>query len=337
MLRCAMRRALSIVLAIAACSKTSDGPSRPADRDSARPAAADAAAAEPGEPTVPPPEPTVRSGGKGDCKTDHAPRPTRDPNPMCKVAGGEFTMGTAEKDLPDRTNASNYEVPAHRVVLSPYHIDQFEVTVGQVIHFLNAAGDNRCETRTGLCFPLADSSSSPISLEAGTYRAAPDTERLPFGMASFEGASKYCAWAGKRLPTEAEWELAARHDPATGVTSVFPWGDSFEPMRCNCADEDSRDGFAEQAPVGSFDGTDGRRDGSSPTGVHDLSGNAPEIVADCFARYSECKEPCRDPRGPEDRGCQRVERGGAWTSRASRNRGAVRQPLRTSSGFRCAR
>jgi formylglycine-generating enzyme required for sulfatase activity len=334
-----MLRIAPIVILIVACGRKSDAPSSPG-KDAERKAATaspDATAVDPDEPTIPPPEPTVKAGGKGDCRTEYAPRPTRDPNPMCKIAGGVFTMGTDEADLPDATNASKHEVPARRVQVSPFYLDQFEVTVAQVVHYLEAVPDNLCKNKYGTCFLTSQTSSSPISHEGAVATAEPGTERHPFTMATIEGAERYCRWAGKRLPTEAEWELAARLDPLTGKSFMFPWGDVFEPKRANCAEEDCEDGFREKAPVGSFDGTAGLLDGSSPWGVHDLAGNTSEVVADCFAPYSTCDPVCVDPLIKTETACKRALRGASWSGSRIRQRGATRQEATSATGFRCAR
>jgi formylglycine-generating enzyme required for sulfatase activity len=286
-----------------------------------------------------PPAPTVVPGALGDCRTDYAPAPARDPNPMCKVAGGELTMGTADKDLPDRKLvAFQAETPAHRVAVSAYYLDQFEVTVGQVVFWLNQVGKNDCSSRDGSCVLLGPGATSPISRAGGRFVAKPGSERLPTEELSFEGAKAYCAWAGKRLPTEAEWEFAARHDPKTGKDLIYPWGDRFEPKRTNCKDADCADGFARLAPVGSFHGANGLGDDSSPWGVHDMAGNASELVADCWAEhYTPCKGACRDPQGPSAPCALRTLRHADWAGRAAGVRAAVRQEVDFASGARCAR
>ena len=243
-----------------------------------------------GEPTVPPPAPTLKRGGKGDCKVEYAPRPTRDPNPMCRIAGGSFMMGAAPSDR----EAADNERPARKVRVSTFHLDQFEVTVAQVVHYLNAVKDNRCvDASAGTCFQIG--SSSPVVERGGVFLARPGTDRLPMDHASAEGAERYCAWVGKRLPSDAQWEYAARHDPKTGRDHRYPWGDRFEPKRANCNEDDCMDGFGRLAPVGSFDGSGGRLDGTSPFGVHDLAGNGAEIVKDCMAPPVPCDDECVDP------------------------------------------
>jgi gamma-glutamyl hercynylcysteine S-oxide synthase len=314
-------RALGLVaLLLAGCEKEAvEQPKRTPDRPAA------------GEPTVPPPAPTLKPGGKGDCKVEYAPRPTRDPNPMCRIAGGSFMMGAAPSDR----EAEDNEKPARKVRVSTFHLDQFEVTVAQVVHYLNAVKDNRCQaTRWGECFLIGD--SSPLIERDGTFYARPGTERQPMDHATAIGAERYCAWAGKRLPSEAQWEYAARHDPKTGRDHLYPWGDRFEPRRANCYEDDCKDGFVRLGSVGSFDGTGGRLDGSSPFGVHDLAGNGPEVVQDCMAAPAPCDGECVDPLGRGAENCERVVRFNDFTSSPSGLRGTLRQGGR-EAGFRCAR
>jgi formylglycine-generating enzyme required for sulfatase activity len=158
-----------LVVACGGKHDTAPPPSPPADAPAPAPTAAK------------PPPPTVKANGKGDCRTDYAPKPERDPNPMCRVDGGEFTMGTAEKNLPDRTiKVYQGETPAHRVAVSPYYIDQFEVTVGQVVFWLNDTKSNKCEQgEDDRCVLLAESSTSPISKEGDRFVAQDGAERLP--------------------------------------------------------------------------------------------------------------------------------------------------------------
>jgi len=277
------------------------------------------------EPTDPAPPPTLRSAGVGDCKPDYAPRPTRDPNPMCKVAGGTFVMGAPD----DGDRARNRERPQRQVTVSPFLIDQFEVTVAQVVHFLNAAGNGCPTSRSGRCFYVGeDQGESPIHSAGGRYVADPGTESLPMEFGMVEGADRYCAWAGKRLPTEAEWEFAARHDPKTNTDRLYPWGDTLEPKRAACADTDCADGFEKTAPVGSFDS------GVSPWGVYDMAGNAQEPFSDCYVEpYPACGD-CIDPVVKAER-CARGMRSGDAHSDAAHIRASARQ-MYAGAGIRCA-
>jgi formylglycine-generating enzyme required for sulfatase activity len=249
------------------------------------------------EPLVPPPPPTVKRNGKGVCSVEYAPRPTRDPNPLCKIAGGSFMMGSADP------KAEANERPVRKVTLTPYFIDQFEVTNAQVAHFLNAVGNQCANGRNGKCFSITKiSSNKPFIInENGRLRARPGFEHHPVYSATVEGAARYCAWVGKRLPTEAEWEFAARHDPKTNKDYRWPWGDRFYPKRAACEEVVCKDGFeqtiadekaSDQAPVGTFDGTHGFGDGSSPWGVHDMAGNVSEIMADVTDAYETPYPDC---------------------------------------------
>ena len=332
-----MKRVLAIAIAgvLGACGgKHEQQPAPP-------PPAPTIDAAAPAPTAAKPPAPTVKPNGKGDCRIDYAPKPDRDPNPMCKVDGGEFTMGTADKDLPDKTiKAWQAETPAHRVSLSPYYIDQFEVTVGQVVFWLNETkSENQCANSgaDGTCVRLASTGTSPISQEGDRYVAQDGTERLPIEVMSVGGAQDYCAWAGKRLPTEAEWEFAARHDPKSGKDLKYPWGDTFEPDRANCDEDACHDGFKRAAPVGSFDGTK-HKDDSSPWGAHDMTGNALELVNDCWDdHYRPCKGACKDPKGPGAICLTRTLRQSDWSADAVGSRTTVRQEASVAGGFRCAR
>ncbi|HPH66341.1 MAG TPA: SUMF1/EgtB/PvdO family nonheme iron enzyme [Kofleriaceae bacterium] len=302
------------------------------------------------EPTVPPPPPTVKANGKGDCKVDYAPRPTRDPNPVCKITGGTFMMGSADP------KAAANEKPVRKVTLTPYFIDQFEVTNAQVAHFLNAVG-NRCEGERGdMCFLTSPLVVGQFIVHPGfvrsindRYEATSGHEREPVNNATVPGAERYCAWVGKRLPTEAEWEFAARHDPKTQKDYEWPWGDKFYPKRAECDEGVCKDGFNEhvdedmfnsQAPVGTFDGTHGFGDGSSPWGVHDMAGNVSEIMADSIdlnaEGYPDCGA-CIDPIAlPTTNTAPHVSRdlintrASGWSTDSPR-----RSPIGAQDGFRC--
>ena len=181
-----MLRALGMValLLAASCEKEAvEQPSRPVGLPAA------------GEPTVPPPAPTVKPG-RGDCKAEYAPRPTRDRNPMCRIAGGTFMMGAAPSDR----EADDNEKPARKVRVSAFHLDQFEVTVAQVVHYLNAVKDNRCtDASAGTCFQIG--SSSPVVERGGVFLARPGTDRLPMDHASAEGAGRYLR-VGRQAPAQ---------------------------------------------------------------------------------------------------------------------------------------
>ncbi len=170
---------------------------------------------------------------------------------------------------------------------------------------------------------------------AATARSLPNPpvfrqdDAHPVVNVSWQDATEFCAWAGKRLPSEAEWEAAAR---AGRAEWIYPGGTTLSPESANLGGATARDRFAHTAPVASFP--------PNPLGLHDLAGNVWEWVADWFAVDAHTA-PGVDPRGP-DSGSQRVLKGGAWNSqpvslRVS-NRGRFPPDTRRDTvGFRCAR
>jgi formylglycine-generating enzyme required for sulfatase activity len=236
----------------------------------------------------------------------------KDGAPMVLIPAGEFTMGSREEDK----GVDNDERPAHRVNLDAFYIDQYEVTNSRYAKFFQK-----------------------------TKRAAPEywSEQVlkqhgnkPVVGVDWSDASAYCAWAKKRLPTEAEWERAARGTDQR----LYPWGDTTPDRSLanldNCCDFKYHSALTE---VGSL----GR--GKSPYGVYDMAGNVWEWVADWYDESYYIKSPERNPNGPSQ-GILRVVRGGAWTSNPVSVRSAFRDKLSPSYrraaqdgdlGFRCAK
>ncbi|MGD9100655.1 MAG: SUMF1/EgtB/PvdO family nonheme iron enzyme [Anaerolineae bacterium] len=234
---------------------------------------------------------------------------------MVYVPGGEFEMGSAE--------GADAEQPVHRVTLDGFWIDQTEVTNAQY---------ELC-VETGPC-------QAPTTCDWGqpTYTDASKASH-PVVCVHQADAQTYCEWAGARLPTEAEWEYAARGPQ--GYT--YPWGDTPDGARlnfcdANCAldwrDANYDDGYEMTAPVGSF------ADGASWCGALDMAGNVGEWVADWYAADYYDRSPAHNPQGP-DSGEESVHRGSSWTSfwsiarSAFRGSGSLPDARNSDVGLRC--
>jgi formylglycine-generating enzyme required for sulfatase activity len=240
---------------------------------------------------------------------------------MVYVAGGKFVMG-----IDNGTVAS----PAHEVTISPFYIDEYEVT----------------NHLWAICVS-ADACSPPGSTTnytGGSYYGADDFADYPVIYVSWFAADAYCRWRGARLPTEAEWEMAARWNPETGAETTYPWGDTWDKTRLNycdssCADASFRDssyddGWAQTAPVGSFP------TGVSPVGAFDMAGNVTEWVFDWYSSTFYSVSPPQNPTGPST-GTARSVRGGAWSLNDTLTKSIVRARFDPSTqavgiGFRCA-
>jgi len=216
------------------------------------------------------------------------------------IPAGAFMMGCSASD----TRCESDELPAHRVSVRAFDLDRDEV---------DQASYDEC-VHAGDC-----------TLPSGTYDPG-GTGDLPVVFVDWDQAASYCAWAGQRLPTEAEWERAARGNGAF----IYPWGNA-EPT-CELANVFGC-GDALQ-PVG------GHPLGESPFGARDLAGNAMEWVADWYDAAYYATSPASDPTGP-DSGAERVKRGGSYmgdvdTVRVS-NRVVGFLVGLPNLGFRCAR
>ena len=248
------------------------------------------------------------------------------------VPAGAFWMGSREGD----PAVEAHEKPQHLVTLDSYFIDQYEVTNAQFASFMNAAGDGTQE-RLWLAIETA---TVRIHRQNGIWQPDEGYERHPVAEASWYGAEAYCRWAGKRLPTEAEWEKAARGPDRR----IYPWGNEFDGTRLNFCDVNCErtewrnanwsDGYAQTAPVDSYP------DGQSPYGAFNMAGNVWEWVADRYAPDYYARSPQIAPQGPST-GDLRIHRGGSWDSTEWFVRTAYRYPALPAHhaptvGFRCA-
>jgi eukaryotic-like serine/threonine-protein kinase len=241
---------------------------------------------------------------------DKAAKEKAVPPSMVAVPAGEFIMGMSADDclnecrkfLGDKCgNGYRFkpEGPVHKVYLDAFYIDKTEVP---------QADYNRC-VAAGKC-------------QANHKYDGVTPPRQPVVGVTWDDARSYCSWTGKRLPTEAEWEKAARGTDGR----MYPWGNEFDGKKANYLVE------AKTAPVGSYPS------GASPYGALDMAGNAREWVADWYQEDYYRQSPERNPKGPDD-GEYRVMRGGRWTPYELRvsNRTLQYPPLQYDDlGFRCA-
>ena len=237
------------------------------------------------------------------------------PGDMVTVPAGDFQMGCSPND----TNCDSDESPLHTVYLDAYDIDKYEVTNARY---------KACVDGGGCSAPYSSSSYTRSS-----YYGNAAYDSYPVIYVDWNQAAAFCAWdGGKRLPTEAEWEKAAR---GGSDTHIYPWGD--EPPDCTLGNF-YINGYCvgDTSQVGSYPS------GASPYGALDMAGNVWEWVSDWYqSDYYGSQASWSNPSGPTS-GSYRVLRGGAWGDdwrdfRVS-VRGGVNPTARSGDiGFRCAR
>ena len=267
------------------------------------------------------------------------------------------------------------ESPQRSVVVAPFAIEQVEVTNRQVAAWLNrqtnltlavdpeavppagARGATlghadesasvryvaRSDERFIDLSPVSDSNTETVTglgYHHGRFHAAPGREELPAVMVSWFFARAYCSSLGRRLPTEAEWEFAARGSEGR----TYPWGSALP--SCDEAVIARQEG-QKCARQPRLDKVGTHKRDQTPEGVLDLGGNAAEWVQDAFTEtYAACPAPCRDPRAAEPPTAERAEtlrvmRGGSWSFPPQTARGATRSRysagvMSQTTGFRCA-
>jgi len=299
--------------------------------------------------------PTGAEPGPASTVANAAPPPARRPEGMVWIPGGEFSMGAAEQPGMNDVGmkATTDSRPFHRVYVDGFWMDATEVTNAQFATFVAATRYVTVAERT----PRAEDfpGAPPENLVAGAVVFSPPShavplndhfqwwsyvkgadwrhpegpesslagkDRYPVVHIAYEDASAYAAWAGKRLPTEAEWEFAARG----GLSGkLYPWGDEFMPGGRTMANthqghfpdhDDGTDGFRGAGPVGQFP--------ANAYGLHDVAGNVWEWVSDWYrpdyyAELASSGGVARNPQGPatpfdpsEPTEKKRVHRGGSY-------------------------
>ena len=233
---------------------------------------------------------------------------------MVLIPAGKFLMGSSPKDGRVGFTVGVDELPQHTVDLGAYFIDRYEVTAKQYGPFIEATGRK----------PPGDPRFPEIYPWAREGGVPKEFENHPIIYVSWDDAEAYCRWAGKRLPTEEEWEKAARGTDGR----IWPWGNIFDPRKANVQEYKS----GGTLPVGSFP------KGVSPYGVYDMAGNVAEWTADWYQAYPGSRL-VRSAFGKN-----KVVKGGAYTLPGepyarSASRTMAREPgmRHRSIGFRCAK
>ena len=223
----------------------------------------------------------------------------QDAENMILISAGTFTMGSDSRAADEK--------PMHKVYLDAYYISKYEVTNAEYYEFwkLQAASLQKVSQHTPENFTHLP--------QIGDWPArAKQFPNHPVVGISWHDANAYVVWKGMRLPTEAEWEKAAR-----GYTDrIWPWGNAMEPHANTAANDDGYENRL--APVGSFP------KGKSYYGVMDMAGNVWEWTADWYSdvyywssSQAAAKRPKKNPTGP-DVGSWRVIRGGSWIDKIAR-------------------
>jgi formylglycine-generating enzyme len=222
------------------------------------------------------------------------------------IPAGEFSMG----------HNSGYDtLPVRRVNLPAFYIDKYEVTNKRYKRFIDA---------TGYKVPWSQDPAVAAYVWDWQKRMYPEGKGDdPVVLVSWDDAKAFCTWAGKRIPTEAEWEKATRGPKG----KPYPWGNEWAKGKANTAES----GLKQTAPMGNF------KEDVSEYGVHDLAGNVSEWVEEWFAPY-----PGNPMTSYEERNKYRVLRGGSWDYAHSIANGyhrqyALPQSQMTAIGFRCVK
>ena len=247
---------------------------------------------------------------------------------MALIPAGEFWMGS---------NEGYNEKPVHSVYVDAFYMDKYEVTNAEYAEFLNAKGRH---TDAGKTWLNIGHQSARIEYVNRVYRAKAGYENHPVTMVSWHGAMAYATWKGKRLPTEAEWEKAARGDLAGLMYPTYPWGNTIDPTKANY-----RQSVKDTTAVGKY--------AANGYGLFDMAGNVWEWCLDWYDADFYAVSPSQNPLSGANSiqwlldnytgvNNSRVIRGGSWLGIATDLR-CARRAFVTSTytsfniGFRCAR
>ncbi|HMQ51686.1 MAG TPA: SUMF1/EgtB/PvdO family nonheme iron enzyme [Anaerolineae bacterium] len=206
---------------------------------------------------------------------------------MIYLPGGSFTMGSNSGD-------SNHQ-PEHQVIVSDFYLDRWPVTNAEYKRFIDATGHPVPDYRVTWC------DTAPYNWDSKTRGYPAGKADHPVVLVSWEDAMAYAAWTGKRLPTEAEWERAARGWEGRR----YPWGSVFLAGACNCKEA----GLNQTSPVGHFS-----PQGDTPEGLVDMIGNVWEWTNSLFKLYPYNPDDGRESREAEG---FRVLRGASWHNDAN--------------------
>jgi formylglycine-generating enzyme required for sulfatase activity len=237
---------------------------------------------------------------------------------MVLVPAGVFLMGS--------DSWSGSEKPAHEVYLDSYYIDQFEVSNNAFCEFLNEVG-NQIEGIAGKAHWVEENDPDlQIRRIDGVWQTDPGRENHPMNEVTWFGARAFCEWRNARLPSEAEWEKAAR-----GIDGrTYPWGET-EPT---CEMANFAGCYYDSVPVDSFP------EWVSPYGAYNMAGNVHEWTNDWYSAEYYANAPIVNPTGPEN-GDYKVFRGASWFNGNFQTRTTYRYPklpvlTYMANGFRCA-
>ncbi|MBX3063882.1 MAG: SUMF1/EgtB/PvdO family nonheme iron enzyme [Anaerolineae bacterium] len=268
---------------------------------------------------------------------------------LIDLPSSPFKMGTtltettrALQDCADRDKATNCDpayvqdsFPEHDVAINAFAIEKYEVTTEQFVAFLNSLGPNSHKSACGgtLCAATTtEKQFSQISFDGVTYKVSNPLFNLrPITYVSWYGADAYCRAISRRLPTEAEWEYAARGPNG----NIYPWGNFWDPEgKLALTSRPTQQNGAND--VNSYPS------GATPTGIFNMSGNVSEWVSDWYDANAYANTPANaiDPKGPAS-GTAKVTRGGDWSTiplfaRAVHRREVPPESLEPNLGFRCA-